>query len=217
MRITNKMISKSMLSTISSNRELAAKISLDIATTKRLRKPSDDPAGIVQVDRYKVLISQNEQFTKNLTHIRGFNNNSQSALDRVTEDLETARELELQGASETNSPEARQALARNVDHIINNLVDLGNSKYTGKFIFGGTQTSQTEPFARTGDSVAYNGNEKSINGQVGFDTQVSYNKTGQEVFGPGGNPDIFAELIALKQGLRLAGLSTAENKFSFIL
>ncbi len=201
MRITNKMISKSLLSTISGNRSLAAEISKDIATTKRIRKPSDDPGGVVQVERYKGLISQNEQFTKNLTHIRGFNNNSQSALDRATEDLETARNLAIQGASETTSPEAKQALAQNIDQIIDNLVDLGNSKYKGKFVFGGTLTTQTAPFSRSGDVVTYNGNSKSIRGQVGFDTQVAYNKTGQEIFNPGGDPDIFAELVALKQGL----------------
>ncbi len=201
MRVTNKMMTDTLLANIGRSRSLAGELSLDITTTKKLRKPSDDPAGLVQVERYKTLISRNEQFKKNITHIKGFTTNSTSALDNITNDLETAKELAVQGASETVNAEARQSLANNVDQIINNLVSLGNSTYKGKFIFGGTQTSGNPPFSRDGDNITYSGNGNSINGEIGFNAKVSYNQSGDEVFNPPGGPNIFAELVALRQAL----------------
>jgi len=195
------MITNSLLASIDRSRSQSGDLSLDIATGKKLRKPSDDPGGLVLAQRYKILISRNEQFNKNIAHIQGFNTNSTSALDSVTNDLETAKELAVQGASETVSPEARQSLANNVDQIINNLVELGNSTYKGKFIFAGTQTSGQPPFSRSGDTVAYGGNNNSIQGEIGFNSKVSYNKPGADIFNPPGGPDIFANLAALKQGL----------------
>jgi len=195
------MISRSLLSNINRSRSQSGDLSLDIATGKKLRKPSDDPGGLVLVQRYKVLLSRNEQFSKNIAHVQGFNTNSTSALDSITNDLETARELAVQGASGTVSPEARQSLANNIDQIMNNLVELGNSTYKGKFIFAGTQTSGAPPFSRSGDAVAYGGNSNSIQGEIGLNSKISYNKSGSEIFNPPGGPNIFADLAALKQGL----------------
>ena len=65
----------------------------------------------------------------------------------------------------------------------------------------GTLTQGTAPFDRTGDVIIYNGNDKAMKGIIGFDAEVTYNKTGNEVFNPAGGVDIFDTLITLKQGL----------------
>ncbi len=211
MRITNKMIATNMLSTIQRNRQMMNEAQLNIATTKKVRRPSDDPVGTLQIQQFKILISRNERYLKNITQIRGFTTNSEAALQAVSEDLARAKNIAIQGGSDTVTAEARQSLAENVDQLIDNIIDHGNSRFKGRFVFGGTQTTGTKPFTRSGDIITYNGNDADIKSNIGFDTQVTYNKSGADVFAPAGGVDIFAELVALKQGLENNDTNAIQN------
>lgn len=201
MRITNKMIATNMLAAVGRNRELQAKLQLDIATTTKLRRPSDDPAGLVKMERLKTLASENEQYVKNITFLNDSMNAASSALEGVLASLEQMKDIAIQGASDTLSAEARQSLATQVDQLIDEAIDHANAKHRGRYLFAGTLTKGTGPFDRTGDVITYNGNDKAMKGIIGFDIEVNYNKSGDDVFNPAGGVDIFATLIALKQGL----------------
>ena len=78
-----------MLSAVSTNRELSAKLQLDIATTRKLRRPSDDPAGLVKMERLKTLASKNEQYVKNMTLMNDSMNASQQRSGRRAGQLGT--------------------------------------------------------------------------------------------------------------------------------
>lgn len=211
MRITNKMIAGNMLSAVQRNLQMMNEAQLNIATTKKVRRPSDDPAGTLQIQQFKVLISRNEQYLKNITQIRGFTTNSEAALQAISDDLETAKSIAIQGGSDTVNAEARQSLAKNIDLLIDNIIDQGNSRFKGRFVFGGTQTTGTKPFTRSGDVITYNGNDADIKSNIGFDTQVTYNKSGADIFSAAGGVDIFGELIALKQSLESNDTNAIQN------
>lgn len=211
MRITNKMIAKNLLSTVQRNQQMTNKAQLNIATTKKVRRPSDDPAGTLQIQQFKVLMSRNEQYLKNIIQIRGFTSNSEAALQTISEDLEKAKSIAIQGGSDTVSVEARKSLAESIDQLIDNIIDQGNSRFKGRFVFGGTQTTGTKPFTRSGDVITYNGNDVDIKSNIGPDSQMTYNRTGADVFDPTGGTDIFGELIALKQGLESNDSSAIKN------
>ena len=211
MRITNKMITASLIATVSRNRALAADLQLDLATTKRVRKPSDDPSGISQIQRFNLLIGRNEQYLKNITQIGGFVSNASLAVDSITDLLERAKEIAVQGATGTLNADARQILANSVDQLMDDLVDLGNTSFNDRFVFAGTLTKGTEPLARSGDAITYSGNDKDIHGKIGSNIDVTYNKTGIDVFNPPGGTDLFATLAALKQGLEANDTNVIQN------
>ena len=211
MRITNKMISDNMLSVISSNRSLAAELQLDIATTKKVRRPSDDPGAVAQIQKFKSLMSRNEQFSKNISQATGFMTSAASALDAIFEDLQTAKDIATQGGSDSINTEGRQALAQNIDQIISNLVDLGNSKYRDRFLFAGNLTIGSAPFSRSGDTVAYNGNDEELKTKTGFESEITYNRSGTDIFNRAGGVDIFSTLAALKQGLENDDTNAIQN------
>ena len=211
MRITNRMIATNMLSTVAKNRDMAAKLQLDIATTKRVRRPSDDPTGVIQIERFKWLISRNEQYVKNITLMNDFMSTSNTALESGIDLIEKAKDLAIRGSSDVLNDEARQSLAIEVDQLIDVMVDIGNTRYGGRYVFGGTLTTGTDPFTRVGDVITYNGNGKAINGKIGFEAEVTYNKTGVEVFNPAGGPDVFGALVSLKQGLEANDISAVQT------
>jgi len=216
MRITNKMIATRMLATITGNRALSAKLQLDIATTKKVRRPSDDPTGIVQLQRMKSLISRNEQYVRNLTLMRDFMTNSSAALESATEHLEQAKSLAIQASSGTMSTDARKTLSKQVDQIIDLMVDAGNTKYKNRNLFGGTLTTGVQPYSRSGDTVTYNGNDQNMDAQIGFKTQLTYNKTGNQIFNPAGGVDVFGELVALKNGLETDDVNAIQNSVTVL-
>jgi len=80
------------------------------------------------------------------------------------------------------------------------MVDLANSKFKDKFIFGGTRNT-TAPFSRAGDVVSYAGNDNDLRGKIGVESELVYNKSGVDVFKAAGGVDIFAALADLKAGL----------------
>lgn len=216
MRVTNRMIAKQMLSAISKNQALAAKLQLDIATTRKVRRPSDDPTGVIQLGRFNALLSRNDQYLKNMNTMNDFLTNSSTALDEALTIMEQVKDIAITGASGVTSDEARAAMAAQVDQLIDSMVGVANTKYNNRNLFAGTLTNGTDSFTRVGDVVTYNGNDKSITGTIGFSTDVVYNKTGTEVFNPSGGPDIFATLVALKQGLEANDIDAIQAELANI-
>jgi len=200
MRITRKMMTSRMLTSIASNRELFAKLQMDIATTKKMRRPSDDPAAVAQAQAIKEVASKNDQYLRNMTAMRDSITTAAAATDTILDQLEKAKSIASQGGTGTINAEARATLAMQVDQIIDTVIDMGNTNSRGRSLFAGTLTAAT-PYTRSGDAITYNGNDKNIELKIGHKTTMAYNKTGNDIFNPPGGVDIFAELVALKQGL----------------
>src|SRR5690606_4227598 len=83
-------------------------------------------------------------------------NTTDKALGHMVDLLHRAQELATQGANFTNNQQGRDAIALEIDEIINQMIQLGNSDIGGKHVFSGFK-SGTPPFSRTGDSVSYAG------------------------------------------------------------
>jgi flagellar hook-associated protein 3 FlgL len=211
MRITNNMISKNLFANVSRARERMADLQTDIATSKKLREPSDDPSGYFRATNFKLLISKNEQYLKNINQISDRNTETIAALDTAVTILTNAKELAVQGASETLDAQARESLAKNIDQMLESLLSVGNTKYNGKFIFGGTQTIGTPPFSRESGTIEYQGNNSTIKNKIGEGVEVAVNKPGTQVFTTDDGVDIFNSLLELKQALEQNDTPAIQN------
>ena len=72
---------------------------------------------------------------------------------------------------------------------------MGNTRFMGKYIFGGTITQDTEPFAYDGTSVTYDGNDGVLTRKVAEDTYQQINTAGSEFL------NVFGAVIALRDAL----------------
>ncbi len=216
MRITNKMISNGILSTTNDVRKLMADLQLDLATGKKIRKPSDDANANLKVEKFKELQNKNEQYLRNISQITGWIDSTTVSLESISDVLMTAKEKATQAASETVSEEVRASLATMIDQEIDTLISLGNTNYSGKNIFGGTITINDAPFSRSGDVVSYNGNDGNIKGKIGFNATIQYNRTGEEVFSPAGGVDIFNTMTNLKLALEQNDTSAIQTSIDLL-
>lgn len=159
-----------------------------VGTGKQLQRPSDDPAGTVQSLSFRKRLSDLEQFGRTMDQAKGFMATTDAALASVTDLLRQARSIAVQGASDQLSIEQRQALANQVQNIIHQIGNIGNSTFGTRFIFGGQRT-QTPPFALLGTNYTYSGGtmltaDADIIFDIGPGESIKVNVTGDQVLVP---------------------------------
>jgi flagellar hook-associated protein 3 FlgL len=92
------------------------------------------------------------------------------------------RELTVQGNNGSVDPASRRMLATEVRSRLQELVDIGNRRdANGEYLFSGYATL-TQPFARSGGTTSYFGDQGSRALQIGSDQRVLDSHPGSDVF-----------------------------------
>lgn len=142
MRITNSMLVKDMLWNANNNLVSMSNYQNQLSTGKRITRPSDDPVGITQVLKYKTDIREAEQYGKNITDAQGWLEISESALVNVKDILQRVRELTVQAANGTNTPEDTQKIQVEIEELTSEILVSGNATSAGRYLFSGLETNQ---------------------------------------------------------------------------
>jgi flagellar hook-associated protein 3 FlgL len=171
-----------------------------LASGKRINRVSDDPVAARQALRYRAESLQTDKWLDNVGKGSTFVDASDTAFGQMSEVLDQAKQLAVQGANGTQDAASRRALAQSADSLLTRLVDLGNTMHDGRYLFSGTATLD-QPFARSADGsrVTYQGNLDTFAVQVGPGTAVTINRDGHTLFQ--GDTDVFAALGELRDAL----------------
>jgi flagellar hook-associated protein 3 FlgL len=128
----------------------------DMSTQKTIREISDNPVGLTRAVRYRDQISTSEQHVKNMELTKGYMDTTEQALVNLTDNLIRAKELSVGMASDTYNASSREAAAREIREIIDEIILVGNSNYNGRFVFGGFR-NQTPPVTEDGNFIGDDG------------------------------------------------------------
>jgi len=188
MRVTDSFRIRSVINNLNTSRDRLQRIQEDLASGKRIHRPSDDPLGAAISLKINTTLEGNYQFQKNIDDSISYLTASEGALDNLSNILMEIKELVTKGASD--SIVDRKAIATQFEFILKNMLDVGNTKFKGKYIFGGTNTidvpftlNENELRFPTGeDIVNYRGNIENYNRQINENTTIALNVTGQEIF-----------------------------------
>jgi flagellar hook-associated protein 3 FlgL len=184
------MLTATFMRDLNNNLRSLAKYQHQLASGKRVSRPSDDPVAIVHSLRLRSDLGDIEQFAKNVDHALSWLNLTDTALSQAGDILQRARELAVYGANGTLPQESRNALAEEVRQLFDQLVQVGNTTYAGQYIFAGTET-KTAPFKPDGTFI---GNAGAKETEIGTNQKLQYNLTGDAVFK---QPDAFQALTDL--------------------
>ncbi len=207
MRITTGMLHESALQGVLQSQTRLAQLQSQIASGRRIQRPSDDAAGIAQLLQTRSALRANTQWSRNLVRARQQVQATEGALSSVSDQLSEARVLAAQGADDSQSDSALTALATQVNGLLENQLDEANLAADGARLFGGTDTL-TEPFAATrnaaGEITAVTGVSAAPAGEVlrlvGEGERLAVNTAPADVFGD--DLGSFRDLIALRDALR---------------
>jgi flagellar hook-associated protein 3 FlgL len=148
MRITNGIIQRTALANLQLNMRRILDAQQTATTGKRIRAVSDDPIGASQVMQSDGSLRALDQYKRNIGSATARVDAEESALDRLTQLLERAKELGIAQAVSNAGPGTRLTTKAEVDQLLSAALQIGNQRHEGEYLFGGLQ-SGTAPFGST--------------------------------------------------------------------
>ncbi|MDZ4657582.1 MAG: flagellin [Bythopirellula sp.] len=153
-----------------------------IATGQRIVLPSDDAPAALRAISLRRLIERKEQITSNVRIGQQYLAASDTALQDVATQLANLKGSTLGVAGTITSEEQRQTALEEINGYLENLVNIANRQYQGRYLFSGSLTSQ-QPYSLVDGNVVYNGDAGQVQNYSDFGVLFSSSISGQEVFG----------------------------------
>lgn len=181
LRVTQGMINTNFLRNMNNNLTRMSSLQEQLATGRRLNKPSDDPVGLSFALRYRSELAANDQYQENVDSAISWLDYTDSTLNKAGEVFNRIRELAVQGANGTNPQSANDAIKSEVAQLYSEMVTIANSDFNGKHVFNG-QTTDLVPYqeATAMNNVTEN---SAIQFEIGAGVRIAVNVTGNTIFG----------------------------------
>jgi len=141
MRITQSMLQNNMLKNLYSSQAQMNKYLTQINTGKKISRPSDDPVIVMKGMGYRTEVTEVDQYRRNTSEIWNWMDHTDDALDKATKAMQRIEELAVQAANDTYDKDEREAIAKEVEQLQRQLVEIANTNVNGKYIFNGTDTN----------------------------------------------------------------------------
>lgn len=180
MRVTQSMLSNNMLRNLSNSFAKIGKYQDQITTGRKFTRPSEDPVATVKGMSYRTDLNKAEQFTRNLQTVNTWLDTTDDALNQVGNALQRVKELIVQAANDTNTPDDRQKIQEEINQIKKHLRDLANTKVSDKYIFSGTNTQS--PLFDSNAPTINNVNDRSVTIEVFDGITLNVNIPGKTLF-----------------------------------
>lgn len=174
----------------------------EISTGIRVDRASQAPSESAGLLRNQRSLDRIAQLDRNSTNAKLWLSTADGALTDSVGVLTRARTLAIQGANDTNSPEARAAIAADLREIRRDLLALANTQVNGRPLFAGTAGGPAA-YDTAGDFV---GDDGRVVRAVTTTDSFAVAATGPEVFGaatPGDpyNGSVFQVLERMAQAV----------------
>lgn len=221
MRVTNKMLTSSLMNNVNNNLNQLQKYENQLSSKVKVDKISDDPVAAAKILKAKSELKSQQQYTTNMQYASGWLRSVDDALASVDDVLLRAREIAVRGSNGATPAESSKALGEEVNSIIGELVHIANTDYNGSFIFAGGRNG-TAPFTITEDgnnvTVNFNGGGSDLAETLSQKVEISKGVTidlsaGQMSFHTeaSGDPKINAVFTTLGQ-LRKSLMDGKQNE-----
>ncbi len=199
MRITNNMKINMSLSNVTSHNERLNDLQQQVASGKRILRPSDDPIGAANVLKMTVKKSSIEYYNNNLIYAKTNVSDTDAAFSSVSNILNRFKELAVRGANGTLNQGDRNVIASEMQTLLEQVIADANTKTTAGYIFSGS-AAQNTPFSfslgagrnfsiGTGvdsssnyNSVVYNGDKADLMMNESESTRIITNINGETAF-----------------------------------
>ena len=233
-RITDSMMNYGFLSGMNKSLNTQYGLMEQMSDGKRIHRPSDDPVRVIRSMQYRSAIQQNEKYISNVKDAQSWMEMTEQAVGDLSEIVSQAKSLVVR-AIEPNTDIGYAAAAKQLDGLINQALQLANTKVGDRYIFAG-QMDKTQPFQRvlledpTGqsnlkvDTVVYYGDDQKISmvTQAGLPNVArdGINLTGLDLFGRSATTgtqygqattDVFNKLIRIMEELEKTVAVTKTN------
>jgi flagellar hook-associated protein 3 FlgL len=241
MRVTQQSLINNFLRNLNETNTRLLRVNKEISSGRRVERPEDDPIAAAAITRVSSQISESEQFSENILQSLSNLNTMDSTLGDLSAIFIRGRELAVQAANATLSETERDAIAVEVNQLLESMVQIGNSTIGNSAIFAGHETL-SRPFevVRGSDAgevrdvvtrdgkirqdlnannitrIIYKGDAQKQSIEVDRKLEVNSNITGHDVFFyddliNSTGPKLEAKTVGLTINTLLENIMNAEN------
>ncbi len=230
MRVTSQMMSDNAVLHMQDNLERLSGLQQQIASGKRIQNPSDDPALAVTSLNLRSTLRKHEAYLDTARTTRDWLDANELAFKQFQDIAARAIDLVRLGLSDTQGADQREAMATEMEGLLEQSVEVANTSHRGSFIFAGYKTTPnsivhvppiatpspkpfelvTTPPATLPGAVSYGGDAGVIQNAIDPSQQITINLSGQQVVnGEQVLPIFFQRIIAARDQLTTLPKNTA--------
>jgi flagellar hook-associated protein 3 FlgL len=190
MRITTGMVQRNVLADLNSITERLTRAQMKAASNKEISRPSDDPFNASRAMALRQSLEATRQHQRNVEDAMGWQDTTEQALDSITTAIQRARDLLVRGGTDGADQSSRDAVAAEIEQIIESVKENANATYRGSFVFSGAETG-TRPFepgaddTYHGDMAGATAGVPGIVREIGPGVTMTINTVGRNVLGDG--------------------------------
>ncbi|MHA2957896.1 flagellar hook-associated protein FlgL [Priestia megaterium] len=185
MRVTQGMLAANSLKQISNSYNKLETLQNQLSTGKKITRPSDDPVVATKGMAYRSNLSEVNQYKRNLTEAQSWFDSSESGLEQVNSILQRTKELVVQGLNGTNESDDRQAIAREIEQLKLDYMQVGNTQVAGNYIFNGVNVGSAPISENASGMIESNINLDPFSVEVSKGIQLRVNIHPENIFGQG--------------------------------
>ena len=153
-----------------------------IASGKKVQTPSDDPVAAARINLLNERLSRTERYAKNATSALDTLSIHEGNLNTMNNIFTKLKELHIQGGNGSYSAADRQALSNEVEHMLDQMVSMANTKdASGRYIYGGSQSASI-PITQSGTTFNYNGDDGQRTANITSGLKIATSNSGYDLF-----------------------------------
>jgi len=180
MRISPFMIFNQLASSMKDSLKIYAQLNEQLASGKKINRPSDDPMGMARSLDYRLNISSNDQYKKNIDAGAIRLNITEVNLDSASATLANIQHTISLSLNSSADQAARDGYSTAIAQNRNDLFSFANATFNNQYLFSGFRTDQQAYTA--GPAYAYQGDAGVMNVRIDQNMAVPVNVRGDEAF-----------------------------------
>lgn len=155
MRITSGMMKNNYLNGVTTNLNNMQTLNKQLTSGKEISRPSDNPYKVARSMQLNTDINTNKQYNENIKDTINWLNTTDTALGQVTNVIQRVRELMVSSGNASYGSNEQKAISDEINQRIEEVAQILNSNFDGKYVFGGTKTS-SKPLGSDTDGITGN-------------------------------------------------------------
>lgn len=183
MRVSTNQSQQVAINAMLEQQEKLSKTQKQVATGKRIFKPSEDPIGAARVVDLKNILESNLQYQKNIDSARARLSIEETVLGNSTDILQRVRELSIAANNASQTNETRGFIAEEVAQLLDELLAIANTTDGGgDYMFSGSKTNHKTFVNNEDGEYEYQGDDTQRNIQIGPKRVITTSDSGNFVF-----------------------------------
>lgn len=187
-RVSNEQLITRYMSDLRSIQLSMAKLLRQTSTGEVYERPSDDPSAVaVGLDLHSAL-KYLYQYDRNVDDGLSRLEYTETSVYEVDTQLQRVRELTVQASNSYLTRDDRNAIAEEMNQLLEHVITIANANFRGRYIFSGYETLTTsfDNNINTTDglvnSITYRGDYGNIARNIGTERDLDINFIGKDVF-----------------------------------